>query len=104
VDREIVFSPEAREDLNSLYDFIGDRAGPQTAVAYTERIMSYCANFAVFPERGMRRDDIRPGLRIIGFERGVTIAFHVTRERVTIDRIFYGGQNWEALLADSDDD
>jgi toxin ParE1/3/4 len=103
VDRKVVFSPEAREDLDRLYDFIADRAGPQTALAYTERIMSHCANFAIFPERGMRRDDIRPGLRVIGFERRVTIAFHVTREKVMIDRVFYGGQNWEAFLADTDE-
>ncbi len=102
MDREVVFSPEAREELDRLYDFIADRAGPQTALAYTERIMSYCASFAILPERGMRRDDIRPGLRVIGFERRVTIAFHVTREKVTIDRVFYGGQNWEAFLADTD--
>jgi hypothetical protein len=31
----------------------------------------------MFPERGRRRDDLRPGLRIIGFGRRVTIAFHV---------------------------
>jgi toxin ParE1/3/4 len=101
VDREIVFSPEARDDLNRLYDFIADRAGSPTAVAYTERILSYCANLAIFPERGMRRDDVRPGLRVIGFERRVTIAFHITRARVTIDRVLYGGRNWEALLADT---
>jgi toxin ParE1/3/4 len=103
VDREIVFSPEARDDLDRLYDFIAHRAGSPTAMAYTERIMSHCANFAIFPERGRWRDDVRPGLRIIGFERRVTIAFHVTRERVTIDRVFYGGQNWEKRLADNDD-
>jgi toxin ParE1/3/4 len=104
VGREVVFSPEARDDLNRLYDFIADRAGSPTAGAYAERIMSYCGNFAIFPERGMRRDDIRPGLRVIGFERRVTIAFHVTRERVTIDRVIYRGRNWEALLAETDEE
>jgi toxin ParE1/3/4 len=46
-------------------------------------------------ERGRRRDDIRPGLRIIGFERRVTVAFAVEEERVVILRIFYGGRDWE---------
>jgi toxin ParE1/3/4 len=103
VDREVAYSPEAREDLERLYDFIAERAGPQTAMAYTERIMAYCAKFASFPERGMRRDDLRPGLRIIGFEKRVTIAFHTTRQRVTIDRLFYGGQNWEPLFTETDE-
>jgi toxin ParE1/3/4 len=41
------------------------------------------------------RDDIRPGLRIVGFERRVTIAFSVDDGRVTILRVFYGGRDWE---------
>jgi len=44
-------------------------------------------------ERGTKRDDIRPGLRIIGFERRVTIAFHIAPGMVTIDRILYGGRD-----------
>ena len=47
----------------------------------------------MFPERGAQRDDLRPGLRVIGFERRVTIAFHITSETVVIDRVFYGGRD-----------
>ena len=46
----------------------------------------------------MRRDDIRPGLRIIGFERRVTMAFMVEAERVVVLRLFYRGANWENPL------
>jgi len=38
------------------------------------------------------------GLRVVGFERRVTIAFEVDDERVTILRIFYGGVDWERAL------
>lgn len=38
------------------------------------------------------RDDIRPGLRLVGFERRTEIAFHVTPSAVVIDRIFHGGR------------
>jgi toxin ParE1/3/4 len=47
----------------------------------------------MFPERGRRRDDLRRGLRIVGFGRRVTIAFHVADDRITIDRILYGGRD-----------
>jgi toxin ParE1/3/4 len=40
---------------------------------------------------------LRPGLRIIGFERRVTIAFHIAPETVVIDRIFYAGRDIEGL-------
>jgi toxin ParE1/3/4 len=102
VKREVIFAPEALEDLLRLYDFIDDHSGSERARAYTERVTLYCAGFGDFPERGMRRDDLRPGLRIIGFERRITIAFHIVRDRVTIDRILYGGRDWETLLADKD--
>ncbi len=52
----------------------------------------------MFPERGRRRDDIRQGLRVIGFERRVTIAFHVTDDFVIIDLILYGGRDVERNL------
>ncbi|MDB5526440.1 MAG: plasmid stabilization protein [Rhizobium sp.] len=46
----------------------------------------------------MQRDDIRPGLRILSFERRVIIAFEIQDGTVSIGRIFYGGRNDEKLL------
>ena len=99
---EVIFAPEALVDLTSLYDRIAEDASPERALAYVERLQRYCLAFASFPERGMRRDDLRPGLRIIGYRRRVTIAFHITPERVIIDRVLYGGRDVEGLLADNE--
>lgn len=94
----VVFTPEARDDLCALYAFIADRAGEARALAYITRIRDYCDGFATFPMRGTARDDLLPGLRIIGFERSVTIAFHLDSDTVTFDRILYGGRDLEAAL------
>ena len=51
-----------------------------------------------FPERGTRRDDIRPGLRTMGFERRATIVFQVRKSEVVIVRVLYGGRNFESAL------
>ena len=91
--REVVFAPEARDDLLELYDFIAERSGEVRARTYTERIVTYCLGLATFPERGTRRDGFRPGLRTVGFGRRVTIAFHVVGDKVTIDRVLYGGRD-----------
>lgn len=69
-----------------------------SAPAPTERILSYCLGFETFPERGTRRDDLRPGLRVVGFARRATIAFHVTDNTVTIDRILYRGRDLAAAF------
>ena len=96
----VVFSPEAQGDLLQLYDFIAGRAGEARALGYVERIAAHCTGFSDFPERGTRRDDIRPGLRTTGFERRVTIAFTVAAETVTILRVLYGGRDLEAAFDD----
>lgn len=89
----IVFSPEAQDDLIELYDYIAEHASPDVALAYLTRIEACCLGLATFPERGTRRDDLAPGLRTLGFERRVTIAFQVDRHAVMIARILYGGRD-----------
>lgn len=92
--RVVAFAPEARDDLIKLGDWITERAGAEVALNYIERVMSYCAGFEIGGERGQRRDDLRPGLRVVGFERRIAIAFTVSSTEVTILRFYYGGQNW----------
>lgn len=96
--REIVFAPEAGDDLEQLYLFIAERSDPERAMAYVDRIETYCRKFGDFPERGTRRDDLFPGLRVVGFERRVTIAFRVDTETVTFLRILYSGRDVDALV------
>jgi plasmid stabilization system protein ParE len=55
-------------------------------------------NLSVFPEHGTRRDDLRPGLRILGVERRAVIALQVTADTVTILRILYGGRDLETVF------
>lgn len=95
---DVVFSPEARDDLKGLYVFIAERSGEERALAYVERIEVFCRRFSTFPQRGMRREDLCLGLRVIGFERRASIAFHVDATSVVIDRILYGGQNLSAAF------
>lgn len=92
--RVVELSEDARTDLLALYDWIAVAASPAIAVSYIERLETYVLGFDLASERGHLREDIRPGLRIVGFENRITIAFFVEDDRVVILRIFYGGQNW----------
>jgi toxin ParE1/3/4 len=47
----------------------------------------------VFPQRGVRRDDIRPHTRIISIGKRVLVAFHLDEDVVTIDCVLYGGRD-----------
>jgi toxin ParE1/3/4 len=96
--REVIFSPEAENDLETIYEAIVARAGREVALGYIERIEAFCRDLDLASERGSLRDDIRPGLRVLGFERRLTIAILVSTEKTTVLRIFYGGRNWASKL------
>ena len=97
----VVFTPESQADLLTLYDTVAEDGGSQRALDYVERVEAACLRLGTFPERGARRDDVRPGLRVIGFERRVAIAFHIAAGRVVIDRVLYGGRDLGAAFPDA---
>jgi toxin ParE1/3/4 len=98
--RSVFLSPEAERDLVALYDYIAEEASPRIAASYLDRVEDYVRGFEFTAERGTQRDDVRPGLRTVGFERRITIAFTVTDDAVTILRLFSGGQDWRIALLD----
>ena len=98
ISRSVIFAPEAQDDLFNIYNQISAKAGIEVGFAYTERLEAYCRHFDFASQRGHLREDIRSGLRIVGFERRVTIAFTVEEFSVNIIRLFYGGRDWETEL------
>ena len=81
-----------------LRRYITREAGLTVSRAFTDAIVERCESLAIFPDRGAPRDDLRPGLRTLGFRRRVTIAYAVGADVVTILAVFYGGQDFEAVL------
>ena len=92
------FSVEARADLIAIYDYVDSVAGDIAASSYTDRIEKFIMNLRYASERGQLRSDIRPNLRVVGFERRLVVAFTVGEGDVSILRIFSGGQNWQEIL------
>ena len=95
---EVVFTPEAEEQLAELYRYIEENATAAIALNYTNSVVEYCEALATFPLRGTRRDDVRPGLRTIGYKRRTEIAYTVDDGRVSIIGIFHGGRDYETSL------
>jgi plasmid stabilization system protein ParE len=97
----VIFSAHAKAQLREMRSYIARESGyPERANAYVQRIVVFCKKLDMFPERGTRRDDIFSGLRVIGFEGRVIIAFYVMEEEVLIEGIFYGGQDIDAFYSD----
>jgi plasmid stabilization system protein ParE len=97
---KVILAKTAEEDLLSIFRYIGTRASRTIALAYVRRIRSFLERLADFPERGTVRNDIRPGLRIIGFERRVSVAFVVEDRNVVVLRLLYGGRPFEQAELD----
>jgi len=92
--RSVTFSPAARDDVFAIYDYIATLAGSEVAYHYIQRIETFCLKLDLASQRGNKHDDVRKGLRTVGFERRLTIAFSVDEEQVTILRIHQKGRNW----------
>lgn len=101
---KVIFGASAKADLFAVYEYIAERAGPTVALQFAERIEAYCLGFADAPERGAHRDDLRPGLRTVGFRRRATILFEVQRDarQVVIHGIYYAGRSFEGFEEEGD--
>ncbi|EAP6364784.1 type II toxin-antitoxin system RelE/ParE family toxin [Salmonella enterica] len=95
MDYTVIFAPEAEQQIISLYRFIAERAGVPVADHYIDTLLDYLDGFSTFPERGNKRDDIRPGLRVTHFRHRTTIAFSVDENFVLIAGIYHRGQSYE---------
>jgi toxin ParE1/3/4 len=94
----IIVTPEARDQLNAIYDYIAEAASPAIARRFTDGILDHLAPLADHPRIGTPRDDIRHGLRTLAHRRRVTIAFMLEDAAVVVIGFFYGGQDFETLL------
>jgi plasmid stabilization system protein ParE len=74
-----------------------DRAAADRTV---DAIRAFVKGLATVPHRGTRRDDLRPGLRVVPFGKRTAIAFELDEAAgtVTVLRVFYGGQDYEAVM------
>ncbi|WP_416464177.1 type II toxin-antitoxin system RelE/ParE family toxin [Sphingomonas sp. VDB2] len=99
----IIFTPEARDQINAIYDYIAGAATRSVARQFTDAILAHLDTLADYPLIGTARDDVRPGLRTLTHRRRAVIAFIVEDEAVVIIGIYYGGQDFETLLSDPRD-
>lgn len=65
-------------------------------------MVATCEGLALFPLRGVPREDIRPGLRVTHYKGRTVIAYAVDADMRTVSilGVFYGGQDHEGALAE----
>jgi toxin ParE1/3/4 len=97
MERPVRFSVEARTQLAELEEYLADRFYPRNAERYVLRIAQACFSLGNAPHRGTSREDLGHGVRVVGFERRVSIYFRVKVDEIVIAGIFYGGEQTKSL-------
>lgn len=99
----VAFAPEVRDKLDELEVRITAAGAPATAARYIDAIVDFCESLAMFPWRGVPRDDLLPGLRMTHYRKRTVIAYQVNGRTVSIVGLYYGGQNYEAQFGEPPD-
>ena len=95
----VLYEEAAREDIREIFNYVLERSQDVvTATRYVSRIRARCAAIGDAPHGGVARDDLRPGIRMIPFERSVVILYRVTDEAVEISNIFGRGRDYERFM------
>lgn len=93
---ELVYSATALADLEAILTHVA-LDSPRHARRWVAEIEQRCALLCDFPQLGVERFDLSPGLRIFPYKRAV-IAYRIQPTRIRIVRVFYGGQDYSILM------
>lgn len=79
----VVYSPQAQRQLADIWSWVETRSGfPERAEAFVDSIIEFCDNLADNSQVGIQRDDLRPGLRVVGFR---TVSWIIARTSADIE-------------------
>lgn len=97
----VVWSPEALDDLDHLWDYYASVAGPATADKILRGIAAVVATIDDFPFSGRSRDDIRLGLRSLAADLQI-VFYRLNNDRPEIVRLLDGRQDIEKIFSDDE--
>lgn len=99
---QIIRHPLVQDDLDGIFYYIADFAGPNIGQAIVSKIVDRMESLSDFPQIGTIRSDIHPGLRVIpASEKGV-LCFTVDTDlrTVFIVLVSYAGADWMSRVSD----
>jgi toxin ParE1/3/4 len=96
-----IWSPEALDDIDRLWDYYSHIAGRATADKIVREIAKVVKTIDDFPFAGRARDEIRAGLRSLTATPQI-IFYRLNNDRPEIVRVLDGRQDIEEIFADDD--
>jgi toxin ParE1/3/4 len=99
----LLYRHAALADLDAIYAYI-EPDNPRRAASFVQDIRDRCRPLCVHPKLGRARDDLSLGVRILPMFGRVVVAYRITPAAILVTRVFYGGQDYEAVLRRKEDD
>lgn len=90
---DVVFSPRSERHLASIYRQIAATSGRIRAEDAVVGLRDACLSLERFPLRGIARQDVGRGVRMISHRRWAAIFYTVSADTVTIAAIFARGRD-----------
>jgi toxin ParE1/3/4 len=100
--RNVIWSPEAEQDLFDIWQYLASEASARTAGKYLRDINRACERVRTRPLLGRSRDDVMSGLRSV-LIRPYVIFYRVGESSIDIVRVLHGRRDLEAIFADEAD-
>ena len=97
----IIWSPEALNDIDYLWDYFAGTAGRATADKVLRQIAKVVAAIDDFPLAGRTRDEIRTGLRSLATSPHI-VFYRLKGDRPQIVRVLDGRQDIEEIFSDGE--
>ena len=94
-----IWSPEAFQDLDGIWDYYQRVAGRNTAEKIVRRIGEIIITIEEHPFAGRERNELRPGLRSLA-ARPHVVFYRVKDDAPQIVRILDGRRDVEEIFAD----
>jgi toxin ParE1/3/4 len=94
---EVVFAPEARQDLEDILDHIAED-DPAAALRWIDRLEERCYSLAGFLMSGRARDDLMASVRMIAV-RDYLIFYRIGAEQIEIMSVVHGARDPERIAA-----
>ncbi len=93
-----IWSPEALDDVDHLWDYYADIAGRATADRIVREVAKVVKTIEDFPSAGRVRDEIRAGLRSLAATPQV-VFYRLSNGRPEIVRVLDGRQDVEEIFS-----
>ena len=97
----IVWSPEALNDIDQLWNYYASVAGRETADRILREIAKVVAAIDEFPLAGRSRDELRAGMRSLSAAIHV-VFYRLKNERPEVVRVLDGRRDIGEIFADGE--